>query len=280
MKDFKDKVVVITGAASGMGKAYALEFARLGARLALCDIDPVGLEEVNAQTARQVGETNVYQEVLDVSDQEAVFAFATAVQTKLGAAQVVINNAGGEGKNQPLYHIGLADFRRLIEVNFFGVVYGSKAFLPQLLSHPEAALVNVSSIFGMIGPPGAADYAASKFAVRGFTESLMAEFYRSSLTVHCLHPGGIDTNIVKHPDYQEFAKRKLTTPPEDVARYVIKCIRRKKQKIVCGNESHKVWFLANFLPKKWFLPLLFSDMKKYVKRADYRAFNPRLFGEE
>ena len=194
MKNFADKIVVITGAGSGMGRAYALEFARLGARLALNDFDAKGLAETLAMLPHAPAGA-VYSEVFDVGDQAAVYAFAAAVQARLGNAHVVINNAGIAGGGRPVWLKDEAAYQRTMQVNFFGVVYGTRAFLPQLLANGEGAIVNVSSVFGLVGTPDASDYCAAKFAVRGFTESLMVELQQSPISVHLVHPGGVRTNI-------------------------------------------------------------------------------------
>ena len=156
-------------------------------------------------------------------------------------------------------------------INFFGVLFGCKAFLPQLVANNEGAVVNVSSVFGMIGPPGQADYCATKFAVRGLTESMMVEFHESPISIHCLHPGGIDTNIAKNEKSKPFAKKYLTTPPKKVAEHVINAIRKEQPKIVYGNDSFRAWFAANFVPKRLLKKLLWLEMRKTIDyKTDYQ----------
>ena len=196
MKNFNNKVVVITGAGSGMGRAYALEFARLGARLALNDFDATGLTETLAMLPG-LPTDSVHSQVFDVGDKTAMHDFAAAVQARLGNAHVVINNAGISGGGLPVWLKDDAAYARTMQVNFFGVVYGTRAFLPQLLANGEGAIINVSSVFGLVGTPDTSDYCASKFAVRGFTESLMVELQQSPISVHLVHPGGVRTNIAK-----------------------------------------------------------------------------------
>lgn len=244
MKNFANKVIVITGAGSGMGRAYALEFARLGARLALNDYDAAGL----AETVRLLEGSQaaaVFSQAFDVGDREAMYAFALAVQQQLGNAHVVINNAGVGGGGQPVWAMEDHDYERTLRINFFGVVHGTRAFLPQLLANGEGAIVNVSSIFGLVGTPNASDYCAAKFAVRGFTESLMVELQESPISVHLLHPGGINTNIAKDsPNGEAFARQFLKTDPLDVVREVIRCIGSGKQRIVIGHQSRSVWLAS------------------------------------
>lgn len=270
MKNFKNKVVVITGAGSGMGRAYALEFAKLGAKLALNDFDAKALAETLALLAGR-GTTTVYSEVFDVSDRDVMHGFAARVQAELGNAHVIINNAGIEGSAKPLWATDDASYERVMRINFFGVVHGTKAFLPQLIANGEGAVVNVSSIFGLIGTPNHSDYCASKFAVRGFTEAFMVEMQESPVSVHLVHPGGIATNIARGDGAQAFAKHYLTTPPEDIVRHVIKCIGRKKPKIVYGKDSFKTWLGSNFVPLKLLNRIIWQEMKSVIDRKDYQS---------
>lgn len=246
-ESFIDKVVVITGAGSGMGRAYALEFENQGAKLALCDIDPTGLDETVA-ALRDSGPGRVLASVVDVADEEAMREFADRSRAALGNAHVMINNAGIAGSMLPGAETSVKDLDRVFAVNFYGVVHGTLAFMPQLEINAEAALVNVSSIFGMIGAPGNADYCATKFAVRGYTEVLMAELDDSHIQVHLVHPGGIDTNIVKGTTAEDDAKALLTTPPADIAAKVVEAIRKNRRRVVFGNAARPARFASNFLP--------------------------------
>lgn len=247
MKSFTDKVVVVTGAGSGMGRAYAMEFEKEGARLSLCDIDPVGLQET-VDALRSTSPDRVFSAVVDVADEDAVNTFADESRAALGNAHVVINNAGIAGSMLPGAETSVKDLDRVFSVNFYGVVHGTLAFLPQLQVNSEAALVNVSSVFGMIGAPGNADYCATKFAVRGYTEVLMAELDDSHIQVHLVHPGGIDTNIVKGTTAEEDARSLLTTPPAEIAVKVVEAIRKNRRRVVFGNAARPIRFAANFLP--------------------------------
>ncbi len=272
MKNFKNKVIVITGAASGMGAAYADEFAKLGSKLALCDINQEELDTVVNKVSAVIGKENIYSELIDVADRNAIFQFAENVKKNLGNAHVIINNAGVEGGVKPIYNLPIDTLERVMQINFFGVVYGTKAFLPQLVENKEGAVVNVSSVFGLIAPPSCGDYCAAKFAVRGFTETLMAEFSDSPISIHCVHPGGIKTNIVKNKSAGEFAEKLLTTPPHDIAKYVIQSIRNGRQKIVYGNQSKIAWFLSNFIPQKLVNKILWGQVKKTADISDYKSF--------
>ena len=272
MKNFKNKIVVITGAASGMGAAYADEFAKLGARLALCDVNATNLQAVTDRVTGIIGKENVYQKIVDVSDCAAMFEFADEVKQNLGNAHVIINNAGIEGATEPVFTMPIATLERVVQINFFGVVYGTKAFLPQLVENNEGAVVNISSVFGLIAPPSCADYCATKFAVRGFTEALMAEFHKSPISIHCVHPGGIDTNIVKSEVGKVFAKKLLITPPHDIVKYVIKSISKGKEKIIYGNRSFFAWLASNIFPQRLVNKLLWREMEQSLDLEKYKKF--------
>ncbi|GAA4116127.1 SDR family NAD(P)-dependent oxidoreductase [Nocardioides fonticola] len=243
--DLRGRVVVVTGAGSGMGRSYALEAARRGAVLALADYDPAGL----AQTAGLLpAGTTVLTRVLDVSDRDAVEAFAASVDADLGGAHVVINNAGIEGAVLAAEAIPEEVHRRVMAVNFDGVRYGTLAFLPQLRARDRAALVNVSSLFGLIGTPHHSDYCASKFAVRGFTEALAAELVGTGVSVHLVHPGGVATNIARQAGSQAFAAKYLTTAPDDIARLVLDALGTRRTRIVAGHRAPSTFLGSRLLP--------------------------------
>lgn len=271
MKDFKDKIIVITGAGSGMGRSYALEFAKLGAKLALNDYDPKGLAQTLA-LLKKTGIKGVFSKAFDVGDKEAMNSFAAQVQSKLGNAHVIINNAGVGGGGMPVWAMEDQSYERTLQINFFGVVYGTRAFLPQLLANGEGAVVNISSVFGLVGTPNASDYCASKFAVRGFTESLMVELQESAITVHLVHPGGINTNIAKDsPNGEEFTRKFLKTDPDDVARQVIDCIRSGKQRLVLGHQSLPLWLLSWGVSLERRNRLLYAQLKDLLDPKIYAA---------
>lgn len=272
MKDFKNKVVVITGAGSGMGRSYAIEFAMLGAKIALNDFDKKALDET-VSLLSATDKENIFALAFDVSDKKSMFDFAEKVKINLGNAHVIINNAGIEGSGRPIYLTTTEEDHKIMSVNYFGVVYGTKAFLPQIVENNEGAVVNISSISGLIGMPNNGDYCASKFAVRGFTEVLMAEFHESkTISIHCVHPGGIDTNIIRGDNGKEFSKKYLTTPPEKIVKHVIESIKIKRSKIVFGNDSLKTWFGSNFVPQDLLKGIIWNEIKNVVNREEYKKF--------
>lgn len=268
MKDFNNKLIVITGAGSGMGRAYALEFAKLGARLALNDYDSKGLAET-IDLVRKQSQVELFSAIFDVADRGAMEGFAADVKTALGNAHVIINNAGVSGAGKPVWATPLSAIERVMGINFYGVVHGTQVFLPQLIENGEGAVVNVSSIFGLIGPPNHCDYSAAKFAVRGFTQALMVELHDSPISVHLVHPGGIATNIANVPQHQAFSNKYLSTPPEAIARYVIRGIRKGSPKIVYGRDSFKTRLGSNFAPLRLLNKLIWRDMHDVIDRSDY-----------
>lgn len=270
IKSFKGKVVVITGAASGMGRAYALAFAQEESLLALCDYDDKGLSETISMLPNH---PRVYSQAFDISDEEAVFDFASKVNAELGPAFVVINNAGIEGSGEPVWATPRSTIKRVMDVNFFGVVHGTRAFLPQMIARNEGAIVNVSSIFGLAGTPNHADYCGSKFAVRGFTEALMVELLESDIQVHLLHPGGVRTNIARQKHTSGFSQHFLTTEPDDIAKYLIKSIKQNKRRIVYGNNAFRVWLAAKLLPLSLVSSMIWSEMKKVIDLNEYKGLN-------
>lgn len=259
MKNFTDKVVVITGAASGMGREYALEFARLGALVAITDVNAEQLAETH-NMVKAITRKNSLSEVLDIAVEESVTDFAGKVKRELGNAHIIINNAGIGGGGAPVWVQDNGQYHTTMQVNFFAVVYITKAFLPQLLTNQEGAVVNVSSVFGLLGTPGTSDYCASKFAVRGFTESLMVELADTPISVHLVHPGGIKTNIAKHSkNGAEFEEKYLKTDPLLAVREVIKGIKSGKQRMIFGYQSSLLRFLT-LLPLKLRNRILHREM--------------------
>ena len=262
--------MVITGSGSGMGRAYAIEFARLKARLALCDCDEQLLQDTVSIT-QAISDQPVFYKVVDVSDKAQIFQFAEDVKSQIGNAHIVINNAGVETQFKPAWALEDASTERIMDINFYGVMYGTQAFLPQLQENTEAALVNVSSLFGLIGAPNHADYCASKFAVRGYTEALITELTDSHIQVHLLCPGGVKTNILKRERSKKFADHFLSTPPEEIARALIQAIVKNKSRIVCGNRAKTSWLAARLLPLKLLSRITWHQTKHFIDRSDYQS---------
>jgi NAD(P)-dependent dehydrogenase (short-subunit alcohol dehydrogenase family) len=268
MKDFTGKTVVITGAGSGMGRAYAVEAARRGALLALNDFDAGAL----AETGRLLPQGSVAcSAAFDVSERDAVFVFAGEVAAATGGADIAINNAGIEGQGEPTWALDDEYLERVMAVNFWGVVNGTRAFLPQLLDGEWGALVNVSSLFGLVGAPNQADYCAAKFAVRGFTEALGTELLDSAVEVYTVHPGGIATNISRREEGREFHRKYLKTKPDQVARTVLDAVGGQRTRIVCGHRARSTWLGARHLPQWLMRRLVWRDLEPILHLDSYPA---------
>jgi NAD(P)-dependent dehydrogenase (short-subunit alcohol dehydrogenase family) len=253
MKSFHSKVVVITGVGSGIGRALAVDFARQGARLALNDFNAETLRETVALLPEG---TEVMSMAFDVAQKEAMFQFAEEVMAKYGRVDVMINNAGVAISAFRAGDVSVADYEWIMGINLWGMMYGSLAFLPHLRKQPESALVNVSSIFGLHGIPGQAPYVTTKFAIRGFTESLALEekAHGSGVAVSSVHPGGIKTNIARaakgaetDPEAIDKFEQNFRTTPERAAQIILRGIRRKKSRILVGADAHLFHFATHRL---------------------------------
>ncbi len=256
----KDKVVVITGAASGIGAALADQLAQRGARLVLADINDNGLESL-ATSLRARGCDCIYQ-VTDTGNEAAIYALSLQTQTHFGAADVVINNAG-VSLIGPAEQIKTEDAHWLMNINFWGVVHGCKAFLPQLRTRPQALLVNISSIFAMISLPTQSIYNASKAAVRGFSDALREELRETPVAVLCVHPGGIRTNIAKQARIVDSSmvadsdqalrdafSRMARTSAEEAAAQIIAAIEGGKTRLLIGGDAKFMDFLFRLVPSR------------------------------
>lgn len=253
MKDLNGRVAVVTGASSGIGRATAARLADEGCALALVDIDRPRLEE----TAHLIETTGVRASLhlADVSDAARMEALPGEILGEHGRVNILVNNAGVSVLKTFEDH-SLEDFQWLIGINFWGVVHGCKFFLPALREASEAHIVNVSSMFGFIGAPGQSSYCASKFAVRGFTESLWAELRHTQVGVTSVHPGGVATGIARGVRVSHEAQRaqlqtgikKYGHPPEDVASAIVRGIRGNRLRVRSGAESFAVDWLKRLVP--------------------------------
>lgn len=251
MKDFKNRVIVISGTGSGMGKEMAISFSKLRARLAINDIDETAL----AQTAElcKANGAEVLTMTFDVSKMELWETFRNQVLQTYGHVDVVINNAGIALGNYTVRELKMYDFEKLMGINFWGMIYGTKVFLEDLIKRPESSIVNFSSVFGLGGVSRNSAYCASKFGIRGFTEAMRMEAmaHYPHVSLHSVHPGGIKTNISRkaqwNPAYSEsermeqvasFEENFITTAAE-AAEVVIKGIKKKQFKILIGSDARQ-----------------------------------------
>jgi NAD(P)-dependent dehydrogenase (short-subunit alcohol dehydrogenase family) len=264
MKTLEGKLIAITGAASGMGRSLALECVRRGADVAIVDIDLSGVE-ATAKTARgsRLG-AKVDVQRLDCGDRDAIFAWAKRIESTLGGADAIVNNAG-VSLSASVEKMTDADFHWLFDINFWGVVNGTRAFLPQLRSKPDAHVVNISSVFGLIGVPTQSAYCAAKFAVRGFTESLRQELAGSSVHVSCVHPGGIKTDIVRRGRHYEDALGNATetsrvaadfekaarTTADEAARVILRGMLKNEPRILIGADARAIDAMARLAPRRY-----------------------------
>lgn len=241
------KVVVITGAAGGMGREMAVLAARHGARVAVSDVDEGGLAQTVELVERAGAE--VHSQRLDVADRAAMTAYAAAVAEHFGRVNVLVNNAGVSATGD-FEEMSYDDFDWIVGINFGGVVNGTKEFLPHLIASGDGYLVNISSLFGLISIPGQSAYNATKYAVRGFTEAVREEMLVSKhpVSVTCVHPGGIKTGISRNgrksasvdagalDDF--FDKHLATMPADKAARIILEGALRRRPRQLVGLDAH------------------------------------------
>jgi NAD(P)-dependent dehydrogenase (short-subunit alcohol dehydrogenase family) len=257
----KGRTAVVTGAAGGIGGAIAAALARRGCHLALADIDDAAL----ARTAAGIADNEVRQSLrvsrhhLDVADRAAVSALPAQVLAEHGGVDVLVNNAG-VALGGTFVQVAESDFDWLFGINFWGVVQMTRAFLPLLQNSEEARLVNISSLFGLIAPPGQTAYCASKFAVRGFSESLRHELSGTRVGVTVVHPGGVATSIAKNARMpssmsaaeialrRKFSDKFLTMPPEIAGETIVRGIENRRPRILVGSDAKFAALLERLMP--------------------------------
>jgi NAD(P)-dependent dehydrogenase (short-subunit alcohol dehydrogenase family) len=264
MKRFENKVAAITGAGSGIGRALALELAGRSCHLALSDIDEVGL----AETVRQIGApgVRVTTQAVDAADRRAVYDWADQVVADHGKVNLIFNNAG-VALGSTIEGMSYDDIEWLMNINFWGVVYGTKAFLPHLKASGEGHIANVSSVFGLAAIPTQGAYNAAKFAVRGFTECLRQELDMTNCGVSAtsIHPGGIKTGIArsarKDPCITDLGlgfdasgekfERAFITSPEKAARIILRAVERNKRRCLVGPDAYVFDWIVRLLPSRY-----------------------------
>lgn len=255
-------VAVITGAGSGIGRGLAVRFAEEKvAGIAISDVNENGLNET-AEMVKAKG-IEVLTSNVDVSKKEDIQRFADETIEKFGRATHLVNNAG-VGMVGRFEQLSLEDIEWMMNINFWGTVYGTKIFLPILQKESSAHLVNISSVFGFIAPPGQSAYCASKFAVRGFTECLRHELEDSNVNISVVHPGGIQTNIVKNARQgkkatqadmkiaDEMLDTLAKTTPTKAADVIVKGIKSKNPRILIGPDARQISLIHRMFPKRYF----------------------------
>lgn len=254
--ELKGRTALITGAGGGIGRAIAASLARRGCNLALADVDEAGM----AQTAAQIGDgVQIACYRLDVSDPAAVAAFPQRVQAQYAGLDLLVNNAG-VAMGGTFEQGTEADFEWLFSINFWGVVRMTRAFLPVLRRSPEARLVNLSSLFGLIAPPGQTAYVASKFAVRGFSESLRHELKGSRVGVTVAHPGGVATAIARNARLPSGAspaqaerqikafEAMLRLSPAVAGETIVRAAERRRPRVLVGADAKLAAALERLAP--------------------------------
>jgi butyryl-CoA dehydrogenase len=271
MEQYSGKVAAITGAGSGIGRSLALELATDGCHLALSDIDDAGLAETLAMVEQIAGESDsvragvkVSSARVDVIDREAVDAWAAATVEEFGQVNLIFNNAG-VALSANVSAMTYESFRWLMDINFWGVVHGTMAFLPHLRASGDGHVVNISSVFGLLGIPTQSAYNSAKFAVRGFTDALRTELdiEQCGVSATTIHPGGIRTNIARNARFEfadheeavdaeqaavDFEKLARTTP-EKAARLILGAVRKNKRRALIGPDAHLFDAAARLSPR-------------------------------
>jgi short-subunit dehydrogenase len=253
----KDGVALVTGAAHGIGACLALELARRGCHLALCDMREEALEAIAAR-ARESG-VRVSTHALDVADASAVLALPAAVLASHGAVNLLINNAG-VALLGTFEQVSLEDFEWLVNINLWGVIRTTKAFLPLLKAAPRAHVVNISSVFGLVAPAGQVAYCVSKFGVRGFSEALRHELAGRAIGVTCVHPGGVRTEIANHarlapgldPALVANGRRRFSqlarTTPQAAAVQIVDAVQRGTPRLLIGSDARFMDRVQRLMP--------------------------------
>lgn len=251
------RTAVITGGAGGIGRAIALSLARRACNLALADVNEIGMGET-AELVRGSG-IRVSRHRLDVADRAAVAEFPDIVAAEHGGVDLLINNAG-VAVGGTFEQVSDEDFEWLFEVNFWGVVRMTRAFLPLLRASEDARVVNLSSVYGLVAPPEQAAYSASKFAVRGFSEALRHELEGTGIGVSVVHPGGVATSIAENArvpagtSEDEIVRRRakyrklLRLPPEIAGETIVRGIERREARILVGSDAKTISLIARLLP--------------------------------
>jgi short-subunit dehydrogenase len=269
----------VTGAASGIGRALALELATRGCDLALADRDEAGLQAVAAEIAKAHAR-KVSLHRVDVGEPDQIADFAKAATSAHPSLNILINNAGVALLGQ-FHEIDQAQMEWLFNINFWGVVHSTRAFLPQLATRSEAHIVNISSIYGIVAPPGNTAYGAAKFAVRGFSESLRHELQAASSPVRLsvVHPGGVSTNIVRNmrtgigvtdnerrAQIIEWFDQFAGTTPKDAALRIIKGVEKNEPRILIGGDARFMDLLQRFRPATYW-KVLARRSEKMLKQV-------------
>jgi NADP-dependent 3-hydroxy acid dehydrogenase YdfG len=261
MRTLDDAVAVVTGAGSGIGRALALDLAGRGARLALSDVDEAGLDET-VDRVENAGTREVRADLLDVADRAAFASYATSVAGHFGRVNLLVNNAGVALAGD-LTDLDYDDIEWIVGVNLWGVVHGTKEFLPHLIASGDGHLVNISSLFGLVSMPGQSMYNATKYAVRGMTEAVREEMLIAGhpVGVTAVHPGGIKTAIARNARVcgredkaataRLFDEKLARMTPERAAEIIVKGVLANKARVLVGLDAHALHHLAKLTGSRY-----------------------------
>ena len=258
MKSFSGKTAVITGAASGLGRSFALQLAAGGSHLALCDVNLEGLEETRALIGEDGLRVSLHR--VDVSDQSQMQQFAANVFAAHNAVDILINNAGICYRPMRFEDTTKEQFERMLAINFWGVFYGIQAFLPHLKTRPEASILNVSSLAGLVGLYGHAAYSISKSAMKGLTETLQAELSDTNVHVMSVHPGGVRTNLIRNapnvPASEQSVSHELFTKlsfldADKTTVKILKVLRRRRNRCIIGGDAWLILLVHRLFPQAY-----------------------------
>lgn len=271
MKSFSNKVAAITGAGSGMGRALAVQLAKLNCAVAISDVVDENLLETESLIKEY--DVKVTRHLVDVSDRSVMEQYASEVNATHGKVNLIFNNAG-VSVTDSAEHMNYEDFEWLMNINFWGVVHGTRAFLPYLKEASEAHIINTSSIFGILSFPTQSAYNASKFAVRGYTESLRQELADTHIGVSCVHPGGVKTNIIKtsrytpsdnesptKEEFEENFEQMAALTSDEAALIILRGVEKNKARILVGKDAKLLTWISRLAPVNYprLLALIGSD---------------------
>ena len=257
MKNLNEKVVALTGAGSGIGRCLAIQLSQLGTHLSLADVDEEGLKETKALLSKDI---IVSTHLVDVADREQVYAWAEETIKAHGHVDCIINNAG-VAFTASIEEINYKDFDWVFKIVFYGVLYGTKAFLPYLKNRPDAHIVNISSVNGFIATPRNGAYACAKHAVKALNQTLQQELKNTSVNVTSVHPGGVRTNIARNSgsdDSEEIQQERIVgfdqiagTSAEKAATIIIKSILKNRKRQLVGVDAMVIDVLSRLFPQKF-----------------------------
>jgi NADP-dependent 3-hydroxy acid dehydrogenase YdfG len=277
MRGFAGKVAVVTGAGSGIGQALAVELGRSGASVAISDVDTEGLAQTEEQL-KAIG-APVKADRLDVTEREAFLLYADAVNEHFGKVNQIYNNAGIAFTGD-IEVSQFKDIERVMDVDYWGVVNGTKAFLPHLIASGDGHVVNVSSVFGLFAVPGQAAYNSAKFAVRGFTEALRQEMMlaRHPVQVTTVHPGGIKTAIARNAGAAEgldrdqlanlFDKRLAKTSPRRAAEIILDAVSKNRARVLVGSDAKVLDLLLRLTGSGAYQQLFLTVQRRLMPAKD------------